>query len=231
MTRWSAGTTKQTAYGMTAPASLSAPLRRALLSQEALVEAFAGLASQGLVPDLRCNAYGLGVARVSALARDAGLAHAMLSPADREASALSSASQDALSSSSWLEGSRPVVTLEGDVVSLKRVPAGTPVSYGYQYRTASETTLALVSVGFADGVPRSASMKGEVSLGGIRHRVAGRIAMDQMVLDIGDAPADLGDVVTIWGSKPSVTEWSQWSSRPVTLLIAQLAPRVVKIWN
>lgn len=216
---------------MTAPASLSAPLRRALLSQEALVEAFAGLVSQGQVPDLRCNAYGLGLARVSALARDAGIAQALLSPVDREASVLSSASQDAPSSLSWLEGARPVVTLEGDVVSLKRVPAGTPVSYGYQYRTASETTLALVSVGFADGVPRSASMKGEVSLGGIRHKVAGRIAMDQMVLDIGDAPAELGDVVTIWGSDPSVTEWSRWSSRPVALLIAQLAPRVVKIWN
>ena len=216
---------------MTAPASLSAPLRRAQLSQEALVEAFAGLASHGLNPDLRCDAYGLGIERVSALARDAGVAQALLSPVDREASVLTSASQDAPSSSRWLEGPRPVVTLEGDVVSLKRVPAGTPVSYGYQYRTASETTLALVSVGFADGVPRSASMKGEVSLGGNRHRVAGRIAMDQMVLDIGDAPADLGDVVTIWGSDPSVTEWSQWSSRPVALLIAQLAPRVVKIWN
>ena len=216
---------------MTAPASLSAPLRRALLSQEALVEAFAGLASRELIPDLRCNAYGLGIERVSALARDAGVAQALHSPADKEASVLSSTSQEAPGSASWLEGPRPVVTLEGDVVSLKRVPAGTPVSYGYQYRTTSETTLALVSVGFADGVPRSASMKGEVSLGGIRHRVAGRIAMDQMVLDIGDASADLGDVVTIWGTDPSVTEWSQWSSRPVALLIAQLAPRVVKIWN
>lgn len=231
MTRWSAGTTRQTAYGMTAPARLSAPLRRALLSQEALVEAFSDFASRGLIPDLRSNAYGLGVARVSALAKDAGITQALLSPIDIEGSVVAPASHDVPSSSSWLEGSRPVVTLEGDVVSLKRVPAGTPVSYGYQYRTASETTLALVSVGFADGVPRSASTKGEVSLGGNRHRVAGRIAMDQMVLDIGDAPAELGDVVTIWGQDPSVTEWSEWCSRPVALLVAQLASRVVKIWN
>ena len=55
--------------------------------------------------------------------------------------------------------------------------------------------------------------------------------MDQMVLDIGDAPAELGDVVTIWGQDPSVTQWSEWSSRPGALLVAQLAPRVVKIWN
>lgn len=216
---------------MTAPASLSAPLRRALLSQEALVDAFADLNSRGLVPDLRCNAYGLGIDHVSALARDAGATHAVLSIADCDASVLPPSSPDKPGSAVWLEGSRPVVTLEGDVVSLKRVPAGTPVSYGYQYRTPSETTLALVSVGFADGVPRSASMKGQVSLGGTRHLIAGRIAMDQMVVDIGDAPAELGDVVTIWGSDPTVAQWSQWSSRPVSLLIAQLAPRVVKIWN
>ena len=138
---------------------------------------------------MRCNAYGLGIERVSALARDAGVAQALHSPADKEASVLSPTSQEAPGSTSWLEAPRPVVTLEGDVVSLKRVPAGTPVSYGYQYRTTSETTLALVSVGFADGVPRSASMKGEVSLGGIRHRVAGRIAMAQKVFDLRDAPA------------------------------------------
>jgi hypothetical protein len=92
---------------MTAPASLSAPLRRALLSQEALVEAFAGLASRGLIPDLRCNAYGLGIERVSALARDAGVAQALHSPADKEASVLSSTSQEAPGSTSWLEGLVP----------------------------------------------------------------------------------------------------------------------------
>ena len=216
---------------MTAPASLSAPLRRARISEEALAEAFASCAAHGLVPDLRCNAYGLGLKRVSSLARETGLTHAYLSPAEHSMSALQAADGDGDRSTAWLEASRPVVTLEADVVSLKRVPPGTPVSYGYHYRTKQETTLALVSAGFADGVPRTASMKGRVSLGGTTHLIAGRIAMDQMVLDIGDTQVDVGDVATVWGESPSLTQWSQWSGRPPALLVSHLAPRVVKIWS
>ena len=176
---------------MTAPASLSAPLRRVRFSQEALALAFAELSVQGLVPDLRSNAYGLGLERVSAIARDAGLAEAVISEADRAFSVLPATAPDTRGSINWLEGPHVVVTLEADVVSLKRVAAGTPVSYGYQYRTPRETTLALISAGFADGVPRTASMKGHVALSGATHLIAGRIAMDQMVLDIGDTPASL----------------------------------------
>ena len=231
MTRRLAGTTRQTVYGMIAPASLGAPLRRARFSAEALAQAFAGLGSQGLIPDLRCNAYGLGLDRVSALARDAGLREAVLSEADTALSVLPPALRGSSGSASWLEGPHTVVTLEADVVSLKRVPAGSAVSYGYQYRTSHETTLALVSAGFADGVPRTASMKGHVALGGTTHLIAGRIAMDQLVLDIGDTPAELGDTATIWGVEPTLQQWSHWSGRPVALLVAQLAPRVVKIWE
>jgi len=195
------------------------------------VEAFASLAGQGLSPDLRSNAYGLGIARVSQLARDAGLSHAMLSPADYNSAVLAPAQATDPVTAAWLEHSRPVITLEADVVSLKRVPAGTPVSYGYQYRTTQDTTLALVSVGFADGVPRTASMKGHVSLQGTPHPIAGRIAMDQMVVDIGDTTAQVGDVAIVWGAEPTLTQWSQWSNRPAALLVAQLAPRVVRLWS
>jgi len=216
---------------MTAPASLSAPLRRVRFSQEALALAFAELSVQGLIPDLRSNAYGLGLERVSAIARDSGLTEAVISEADRAFSVLPATAPDTEGSITWLESPHAVVTFEADVVSLKRVPAGTPVSYGYQYRTPRETTLALISAGFADGVPRTASMKGHVALSGATHLIAGRIAMDQMVLDIGDTSASLGDVATIWGSTPTLREWSQWSGRPSSLLVAQLAPRVVTIWE
>lgn len=222
---------RQTVYGMTAPASLGAPLRRARFSSEALAQAFALLNTQGLIPDLRCNAYGLGLDRVSAIARDAGLREAVLSEADVPLSALASAHPDTPGSPGWLEGPHTVVILESDVISLKRVPAGSAVSYGYQYRTPRETTLALVSAGFADGVPRTASMKGHVALSGTTHLIAGRIAMDQMVLDIGDTPAELGDTATIWGAEPSLQQWADWSGRSAALLVAQLAPRVVKIWE
>ncbi len=57
------------------------------------------------------------------------------------------------------------MALAGSVVSVKRVPAGQGVSYGFEYRTTSETTLALIPLGYADGVPRHASNRGPVRIG------------------------------------------------------------------
>ena len=215
---------------MTAPAKTHPPLRRARLSTQALAEAFSSQAREGVVPDLRCDAFGLGLVRVSEIARSAGITRALHS-ALKSGSVLDNAFAGEPVSASWLESPQPVMTLEADVVSLKRVPAGTAVSYGYEYRTKKETTLALISVGFADGVPRTASGMGRVSVGGSLHTIAGRIAMDQMVLDIGDTSIELGDVATVWGSEPSLRQWSKWSGRPVPLLVSHLAPRVVKIWS
>lgn len=225
-----AGTTKQTAYGMNAPADLSTPLRRARLSREALAKVFSSLHHGGLVPDLRCNAWGLGLEVLSALARDAGHSHARLSADELPASALHNAEADSPSTASWVLAPG-VVSFEADVISLKRVPAGTPVSYGYHYRTERESTLALVSAGYADGVPRTGSGTAQVGVSGTPHPLAGRIAMDQMVLDLGDAEAEIGDTAVIWGDSPTLEQWSQWSGRPPELLVSHLAPRVVKIWS
>ena len=114
------------------------------------------------------------------------------------------------------------------VISVKRVPANTPVSYGYHYRTETETTLALVSAGFADGVPRSASGKAYVRVGDVLCPVAGRIAMDQFIVDCGDTPVAVGDEVGIWGSSPTIEQWSEWSGRPVEALLAHVGDRVVR---
>src|SRR5690606_35880584 len=81
---------------------------------------------------------------------------------------------------------RPAMTLDAAVISAKRVPADTGVSYGHDYLTARETTLALVPLGYADGVPRSASGRAPVSIDGVTYRVAGRVAMDQLVVDVGE---------------------------------------------
>ena len=73
-------------------------------------------------------------------------------------------------------GLRPAMTLRAPVAAVRRVPAGHGVSYGYDYRTERETTLALIPLGYADGVPRSASGRGPVAVGGTPFAVAGRIA-------------------------------------------------------
>jgi alanine racemase len=112
-------------------------------------------------------------------------------------------------------GLRPAMTLRGRVAQVKRVPAGTAVSYDYTYRTEHETTLALVPFGYGDGVPRAASNRGSVAIGGGVHRVAGRIAMDQFVVDVGDTPVAIGDSVVLFGDAsrgfPTAEDWAEAS--------------------
>lgn len=93
----------------------------------------------------------------------------------------------------------PAMTATARVAQVKRVPAGHGVSYNYLHRTERETTLALVPVGYAEGLPRSASGKAEVSIGGKRYPILAQVAMDQFVLDVGDDPIQVGDEVTIFG--------------------------------
>ncbi|AAT89710.1 alanine racemase [Leifsonia xyli subsp. xyli] len=109
-------------------------------------------------------------------------------------------------------GLRPALTLRARVAAVRRVPAGKGVSYDYTYRTERETTLALVPVGYGDGLPRHASNLGPVSIGGERFRVSGRIAMDQFVVDVGDAPVAVGDEVVLFGDPargvPGADDWA-----------------------
>ena len=93
------------------------------------------------------------------------------------------------------------------------MPAGTGVSYLHRHVTDRETTLALVPLGYADGVPRAATGTGPVLLGGRRHVVAGAVCMDQFVLDVGDDPVAAGDEVVLFGpgddGEPTAQEWAE----------------------
>jgi len=101
------------------------------------------------------------------------------------------------------------MTARARVALTKRVPAGQGVSYGHAYRTRRETTLALIPLGYGDGVPRHASNVGPVELGGKVRTVAGRVCMDQIVLDCGDDPVAPGDVATLFGpQRPTADDWA-----------------------
>lgn len=107
---------------------------------------------------------------------------------------------------------RPVMTLRGRLAAVKRVPAGSGVSYDWTYVTTRDTTLGLVPIGYAEGVPRSASGKLSAGFGGDRVDIVGTVAMDQVVVDLGDRTARPGDVVTLFGpgddGEPSAVEWA-----------------------
>jgi alanine racemase len=109
-------------------------------------------------------------------------------------------------------GLRPAMTVRARVLVSKRVPAGEGVSYGHTYHTTAETTLAVVPFGYADGVPRHASNVGPVYLAGARRTIAGRVCMDQFVLDCGDDAVAAGDVATLFGpgddGAPTADDWA-----------------------
>ncbi|GAA1469971.1 alanine racemase [Microbacterium thalassium] len=127
-------------------------------------------------------------------------------------------------------GLRPAMTLRAPVVAVRRVPAGQGVSYGYTHRTERETTLALVPLGYADGVPRQASSWGPVTIGGRRFTVAGRIAMDQFVVDVGDHPVAVGDEAVLFGDPtlgvPSADEWADAAGTINYEIVTRIGPRV-----
>ena len=107
---------------------------------------------------------------------------------------------------------RPAMTLTAQVALTKRVPTGAGVSYGLTYTTPRDTGLALVPLGYGDGVPRHASGAAEVLLAGSRRRIAGRVCMDQFVLDVGDDPVRPGDEVLLFGpggkGEPTAADWA-----------------------
>lgn len=107
---------------------------------------------------------------------------------------------------------RPVMTLRGRLAAVKRVPAGSGVSYDWTHTTSRETTLGLVPLGYAEGIPRHASGRLPAMHGGRRVPLVGTVAMDQVVVDLGDAPAQRGDIVTLFGpgddGEPTAEDWA-----------------------
>ena len=109
---------------------------------------------------------------------------------------------------------RPAMTLQARVALVKRVPAGEGVSYGHEWTTPRDTTVALLPIGYADGVPRRMGRAGRmrVLLGGTLRPVVGRVCMDQVVVDCGDDDAQVGDPAVLFGpgdrGEPTAQDWA-----------------------
>ncbi len=96
---------------------------------------------------------------------------------------------------------KPVLSLKARAASIKELPAGESAGYGLTYTADSTRRIAIVSVGYADGIPRSLSNCGEALVRGRKIPVIGRICMDQLTLDVTDVPGILpGDEVVLIGS-------------------------------
>jgi alanine racemase len=127
---------------------------------------------------------------------------------------------------------RPALTLTAPVVAVRRVAAGTPVGYGHTWRAPAATTLALVPLGYGDGIPRGAGPAAAVQLNGKRCPVVGRISMDQLVVDVGDEPVTPGDRTVVFGpgdaGEPTVADWARWAGTIEHEIVTGLGRRVAR---
>ena len=119
---------------------------------------------------------------------------------------------------------RPVMSLRGRALGTKPLLRGEGVSYGYTHRAPRDTTVALVTGGYAQGVVRSLGNKATVSIDGHRHRIVGRVAMDVSVVDVGDAAIARGAEVVFFGDParghPSLQEWTDATGLTAAEIVA-----------
>lgn len=129
-------------------------------------------------------------------------------------------------------GLRPALTLAVPVIGLKPVAAGEGTSYGFTWRATTDTTLALLPIGYADGIERIASNNAHVLLGGRLRPVVGRIAMNAMTVDLADEGGSvaLGDEAVLFGDAlaghPTVADWARETGTIGYEVVARLSRRL-----
>ena len=190
--------------------------------QRAFEEACALALDAGLEPEVRHLANSAGALLIPSTRHDLvrlGIATYGFSPAP-----------DVVSATDL--GLTPAMTVRGTVVLAKDLLPGDGVSYGHTFVAEEPMRVALVPMGYGDGVPRHASSTAEVLVDGRRGRVLGRVCMDQFVVSAPDAHA--GDEVVLFGpgsqGEPTATEWATWCSTIDYEIVTRIGGRQTRRW-
>jgi alanine racemase len=126
------------------------------------------------------------------------------------------------------------LTFKSRVTNVQVVPAGDAVSYGLRRPLASDTVIATVPVGYADGMPRRLSDGGDVLIGGKRRPIAGTITMDRLMVDCGNDAVAVGDEVVFLGQQGgeviAVQDWADLDGTIVYEITCGISPRVPRIY-
>lgn len=133
----------------------------------------------------------------------------------------------------------PIMRLEADLISVKKLPAGHPVSYGGTWVAPRDTYIGIVPLGYADGIDRHASGKIWVGANGQKYPQVGRICMDQFMVDLGNTPDGQpplkpGDTVRLWGDgsqgEPTADDWAEAADTINYTIVTALNSRVPRIY-
>ncbi|WP_292791641.1 MULTISPECIES: alanine racemase [unclassified Microbacterium] len=228
----------------------SSALPQAMISRSALAAgASAAIRAGGRRADLRRDAWGHGLLAVAQVVTAAGAEEVLVdSPGEVEAlrlegiTATTTGEPDldpfllyGLPSAEGLPATAPVMRLVGRVMSTKRLRAGEAVSYGYTFRAAEDTVVALVTGGYAQGVVRSLGNQVDVEIDGALHPIVGRVAMDVCVIDLQDTAADVGDAVTFFGgagpASGAIARWATLTGMTPAELVAVPGAHSVRGWE
>lgn len=199
-----------------------------MISRSALASAAsAAVAAGGRLADLRRDAWGHGVLAVAHAVTAAG-ARAVLVDSRAEAEMLALEGIDAIVDgvadidAHLLYGlpddhgtlrTRPVMRLVGRVLSTKPLKQGDAVSYGYTHRATADTTAALITGGYAQGIVRALGNAAQVEVDGICRPIVGRVAMDVCVIDLEDHDVAVGAEATYFGGDgPAAAALARWSA-------------------
>ncbi len=131
---------------------------------------------------------------------------------------------------------RPVMTFKTRVLQVKRVPAGSGVSYGHTFVAPRESVIGVLAVGYADGYRRGLQHGGEVLIRGRRAPIVGAVCMDLTMVDLTEVPgAQIGDEVILWGgageaiiSVNDIARLAQTISYEMLCTVGRRVPRIYR---
>ena len=130
---------------------------------------------------------------------------------------------------------RPAMTLRTRVAHVRQLREGDAVGYSALFRAQQPTRVATLPLGYADGVPIAASNRGSVMIDGRRHPIVGRVSMDFVTVDVGDAPVEVGDEAILFGTGAAgrlpveeAAEAARTISYELLVRVGSRVPRVVE---
>ncbi|MGA1678250.1 MAG: alanine racemase [Candidatus Nanopelagicales bacterium] len=129
---------------------------------------------------------------------------------------------------------KPALSLKAKIVNLKDAKAAEGVSYNHTYRTQSDTKLAVIPLGYSDGIDRRAANSAPIEIEGKTYKISGRVCMDQFVVDVGQEFKNTQATATLFGDSakgfPSVEDWADAVGTINYEIIARLASRLKRVY-